>query len=101
MAEGRPNECQGAAMNTAGGDDAGLLPDPQGRGRCPDVREWLREAADVDAAQAVEVLQRDQLERWRHGQRVPAEAYLQLLGQARLPGAAAGAGGDEALDLVY
>jgi WD40 repeat protein len=59
-----------------------------------DVRERLGRAATLSAAEAVEILQEDQLARWDRGERVPAEAYLQLH-----PALAAGA--TEALDLVY
>src|SRR2546423_452154 len=33
--------------------------------------------SEVSPAQAVEVLQQDQQQRWRHGQHVPVETYLQ------------------------
>ncbi len=52
------------------------------------------EVAGLTPAEAVEVLQLDQLERWARGERIPAEAYLRLH-----PALAAGA--TEALDLIY
>ena len=61
----------------------------------PDVREWLRRASDLSASQVVDALQHDQLQRWHRGERVPAEAYLQLL-SSKLNGV-----GEQALDLVY
>jgi hypothetical protein len=63
----------------------------------PDVREWLRQSGDLNPSEVVEVLQRNQLGRWRQGQRVPAEAYLRLLAESR----PAAAEGDEGLDLIY
>jgi serine/threonine protein kinase/tetratricopeptide (TPR) repeat protein len=65
-----------------------------------DVRAWLQQSPPADTAQAVEVLQRDQLQRWSKGERVPAEAYLQLLAQAR-PGGLSESDSEHVLDLVY
>jgi serine/threonine-protein kinase len=66
-----------------------------------DVRAWLRQVGGLSAAEIIEVLQLDQLARWRRGERVPAEAYLQLLAEARLAEGQTAVVGEEALDLVY
>jgi WD40 repeat protein/serine/threonine protein kinase len=66
--------------------DAGPGPDQ-------DLRDWLAQAQPLEAAELVEILQRDQQRRWRRGERVPVEAYLRLC-----PGLAER--GEEVLDLV-
>jgi serine/threonine protein kinase len=43
-----------------------------------DLRDWLATAGDRPLNEIVEALQLDQVHRWRKGQRVPAETYLQL-----------------------
>jgi hypothetical protein len=48
----------------------------------------------------VDILQLDQVERWRDGERVPAEAYLKMLAD-KAPTSDQGARSDESLDLVY
>jgi len=63
-----------------------------------DIRDWIREHPGRSTAELVDVLQRDQLHRWRRGERVPAETYLQLL--ARTAGATA-TDDEQALDLIY
>jgi serine/threonine protein kinase/tetratricopeptide (TPR) repeat protein len=68
-------------------------PDPGPSGRPADLRAWVRQARHRNLAEIVEALQADQLQRWGKGERVPAEAYLQL--HPALAGAA------EALDLIY
>jgi tetratricopeptide (TPR) repeat protein len=70
-----------------------VLPDTQASS-ATDVRELLRQAPDMDPARVVELLQLDQVRRWRQGQRIPAEAYLQLF-------APPAANADAAFDLVY
>lgn len=62
-----------------------------------DVHTWIAQVAALDQTQRVDALQRDQIARWQSGERVPAEAYLQLLEQC--PDAKARA--DHGLDLVY
>jgi serine/threonine protein kinase/WD40 repeat protein len=64
----------------------------------PDVRELLRQANGLDAAQLVDALQHDQIQRWQQGQRVPAESYLQILENAHCDH---GKVAEQALDLVY
>src|SRR5690349_5181521 len=64
----------------------------------PDVRELLRRANGMDAAQLVDALQHDQIQRWQQGQRVPAETYLQLLDSVQCE---ARGMSEQALDLVY
>ncbi len=59
-----------------------------------DIRSLLRQAPEMDLDQVVELLQLDQVRRWRQGQRVPAEAYLQLYPPLS-------ANSDVAFDLVY
>src|SRR5262245_22691092 len=60
-----------------------------------DVREWLSRCGNKSADEVVDALQHDQLRRWEQGERIPAEAYLQLL-SARVDDF-----GDRALDLIY
>src|SRR5262249_31793339 len=48
------------------------------RGGRPDVRQFLSAAAGLTPAQVVAVLCVDQRERWRAGERVLAETYLQI-----------------------
>jgi serine/threonine protein kinase len=45
---------------------------------CADVRRNLAEHPTMPVADLVEMLCADQVERWHRGERVPAEAYLQL-----------------------
>ncbi|MBA4192407.1 MAG: hypothetical protein C0467_30945, partial [Planctomycetaceae bacterium] len=47
----------------------------------PDIREWVQQNKHLGAASVASELQRDQLNRWRSGERVPAEEYLQLLSE--------------------
>ena len=58
-----------------------------------DLRTWLAQVHGVGPAELVEVLQHDQQQRWRRGERVPVEAYLQLC--PALPESA-----DEVFDLI-
>jgi serine/threonine-protein kinase len=81
--------------------DTPRLPGPTGTPQPADVRDWLRQARDAPPAQVVEVLQLDQLRRWREGERVPAEAYLQLLFGTRPAGGRPEPDGEHALELVY
>ena len=46
------------------------------RGQRPDVRAFLGRAGELSPAQLVAVLRVDQQERWKAGERVPAETYL-------------------------
>jgi tetratricopeptide (TPR) repeat protein len=46
--------------------------------RSADIREKLARDGDLTATQVADLLLADQLARWQRGQRVPAEAYLQL-----------------------
>src|SRR5262245_35304118 len=46
-------------------------------GSAPDLDAFLEEAGDLSPAQLAGVLRADQRERWRLGQRIPAETYLQ------------------------
>jgi serine/threonine protein kinase len=43
-----------------------------------DIRERLSPGADLTPAELVDMLGADQVQRWRQGQRVPAEAYLHM-----------------------
>src|SRR5262245_43372107 len=63
-------------------------------GQGPRVEEFLARAGELPPADLVAVLRVDQRERWRRGERVPAEAYLQ-----RHPRLLADA--EAVLDLVY
>ncbi len=45
-------------------------------GQSPDVDEFLARAGEIPASEAAAVLRVDQRERWRRGERVPAEKYL-------------------------
>jgi WD40 repeat protein/tRNA A-37 threonylcarbamoyl transferase component Bud32 len=67
---------------------------PDRGGRPRDPREWLAGAEPVDAAELLEMLCGDQVERWRAGERIPAEAYLAL--HPTLCG-----GNDAAFELIY
>src|SRR5262245_49905997 len=58
------------------GEPADRLADMWRRGLRPDVREFLAAAGPLPRAEVVGVLRVDQRERWRTGERVPAEAYL-------------------------
>jgi tetratricopeptide (TPR) repeat protein/tRNA A-37 threonylcarbamoyl transferase component Bud32 len=53
------------------------------QGQRPDVRAFLTEAGDLPAEQVAAALLVDQRERWRVGERVAAEAYLDLYPQRR------------------
>src|SRR5438445_7420207 len=55
-------------------------PRPAGTPLAPpeDLRAWLAGADGSSLAEVVDMLQADQLRRWRRGERVPAEAYLAL-----------------------
>lgn len=64
------------------------------RGQRPDVWDFLARAGELSPAQVVDVLAVDQQERWRCGERVPAEAYLR-----RCPALEADA--EKAVELVY
>ncbi|HLJ91754.1 MAG TPA: protein kinase, partial [Gemmataceae bacterium] len=59
-----------------------------------DIREVLRRQGEATAAEVGELLAADQMARWQRGQRIPAEAYLQLH-------PAVAADGSEAFDLVF
>jgi tetratricopeptide (TPR) repeat protein len=48
------------------------------QGQRPDVRAFLAPAGELTAEQVAAALLVDQRERWRNGERVPAEAYLDL-----------------------
>ena len=63
------------------------------KGQKPDVRAFLRDAGSLKPADIIAVLCVDQWERWQAGERVPAEAHLQM--------APALIGSDPAFDLVY
>jgi serine/threonine protein kinase len=63
------------------------------QGGRPDVGEFLRKAGNLAAEQVVAILRVDQSERWRTGERVPVEEYLD-----RFPAVATG---DHALDLMF
>jgi serine/threonine-protein kinase len=77
-----------------GNDAADLLLRRWREGGRPDLDAFLAEAGPLAADDLAAVLRVDQRERWRAGQRVPAEAYL-----LRYPTVRADA--DGAVDLVY
>jgi WD40 repeat protein/tRNA A-37 threonylcarbamoyl transferase component Bud32 len=60
----------------------------------PDLRERLAVGEPIDDAELVEMLCADQVDRWRAGHRIPAEAYLAL--HPTLHG-----GGEAAFELIY
>ena len=62
-----------------------------------DVRAWVRENAGRTAGALIDALQHDQQARWEQGERVPAEAYLQMLAGAD-PRIAAD---EQTIDLIY
>jgi serine/threonine-protein kinase len=64
------------------------------QGQQPDVREFLTRPEELSPADLVAVLRVDQDQRWRRGERIPAENYLQQF--FSLDGEA-----EHALDLVY
>src|SRR5262249_28496631 len=70
---------------------------PEGRPASPDSQNDLRlrlaQASNLTPAELLDLLQADQLGRWRRGDRVPVEAYLQLCPTLQ-------SNGDDALDLV-
>jgi serine/threonine-protein kinase len=72
-------------------------PPPPGEGRDADpgasLCAVLERVKGLGRLELVAVLRADQLQRWRRGQRVPAEAYLR--------GAALGADAELALDLIF
>ncbi len=63
-------------------------------GRPPNLQTFLRAAGELPPEQIAALLRVDQRERWRRGERVPAEAYLALC-------PALGQHPDSLLDLVY
>jgi len=63
-------------------------------GARPDVAEFLEDGARLGQAERIAVLRADQRQRWRAGERVPAEGYF-----ARFPDVADES--DLALDLIY
>jgi tetratricopeptide (TPR) repeat protein len=64
------------------------------RGQRPDVRQFLAAAGDLSAGHLAAVLAVDQRQRWRAGERPPAEEYLQQYPALR-------ADVERALELVY
>src|SRR5438093_2042504 len=44
----------------------------------PNVREFLQPVADLSPQQIVEIMSIDQWQRWHHGDRIPAETYLEM-----------------------
>jgi WD40 repeat protein len=46
------------------------------RGQAPEIQGFLAELSEVGPDEVLAVLRIDQAERWRRGQRIPAEAYL-------------------------
>ena len=64
-----------------------------------DLRRQILQSADLTTSATIEILQSDQLERWRRGERIPAEAYLHLW--AELPASASSPNGEEFCDLIY
>jgi WD40 repeat protein/tRNA A-37 threonylcarbamoyl transferase component Bud32/tetratricopeptide (TPR) repeat protein len=44
----------------------------------PDVRDYLARTENINAAELVELICGDQMQRWQQGERVPIEAYLGL-----------------------
>jgi hypothetical protein len=65
-----------------------------GRGRAGDIRDRLRASVPIDETEVVGLVCADQVERWRAGERIPAEAYLAL--HPTLQG-----GGEAAFELIY
>src|SRR5262245_42292668 len=53
------------------------------QGQQPDVGAFLAHAGDLEPAQVAAVLLVDQRERWRSGDRITAETYLQLVPHLR------------------
>jgi serine/threonine-protein kinase len=64
------------------------------QGQAPDIREFLSRAGDLTPDQVINALCVDQWHRWRHGDRIPAEAYLQMHPVIQT-------NPDKAFDLVY
>jgi serine/threonine-protein kinase len=75
-------------------DPAGELLRRWEQGDAPDVATFLARAGPLPPAELAAVLRVDQRQRWRRGERVPAESYL-----PRLPGNPPDL--DLALDLIY
>jgi serine/threonine-protein kinase len=72
-----PTGTQSPQRGTIGPDDpARKLSSLWRRGQRPRVADFLAEAGVRDPARIVTVLRVDQWERWRRGERVPAESYL-------------------------
>jgi WD40 repeat protein/tRNA A-37 threonylcarbamoyl transferase component Bud32/Tfp pilus assembly protein PilF len=66
----------------------------EGPSRLPDPRERLAAGDPIDPDELVELLCADQVDRWRAGERIPAEAYMAL--HPTLNG-----GGEAAFELIY
>ncbi len=64
------------------------------RGPLPDPRERLAAGGPIGADEVVELLCTDQVDRWRAGERIPAEAYLALHPTLR-------GGSEAAFELIY
>ncbi len=72
-----------------------ILDDGDGaRDSLPDPRDRLAGGEPIDAAELIEMLCSDQVDRWRAGERIPAEAYMALHPTLR-------GGGEAAFELIY
>src|SRR3954451_7740951 len=76
-------EAKGPPSPVQPDDPSGPSTDPDRSAPVEDVRAWLARAADLDPAEVAGVLQADQVRRWRSGERIPLEAYLQLASALR------------------
>ena len=64
-----------------------------------DLRRQILQSGGLSASATIEILQSDQLERWRRGERIPAESYLHLW--AELPASGLCPDSEEFCDLIY
>src|SRR5262245_42504612 len=79
-----PNDrMNGSAFNSAGGTRRVSAARPAARllrlwqdGSAPNLDAFLAESGDLSPAQLAAVVRVDQRERWRLGQHIPAESYL-------------------------
>src|SRR5579883_563017 len=67
---------------------------PDHTGPIRDLRGWLAGAGPTDDADVIERLCAHQVDRWRAGERIPAEAYLALRPTLR-------GGSEAAFELIY
>lgn len=94
MSESQGHPVETAVLAPAAASPAAEFEGLWRNGPAPDLRLYLAHQGRLAAAEVLAVVQVDQRERWRRGQRVPAEAYLAEQDALR-------SDEEAALDLIY